>query len=1141
MIKSKLKSSKSKLLKLCVAFLLPFSLMGGIASFDNISLAENSADYVYYYEENVNVTNSSFTEGSTPYASGNSLSGWEAIETTSNAKGMIIDVGSGTTTDEDSSTSTFSTYQNIYMLQSNPNAKGSDSRILMINSKQNENSTNVYASKGYRSNSITLEANSYYRFSVSVKTMLNGDESASASIYVSGLVDNDGNAIEVGTENITSNIWKEYYIFIATGDSSQTVTIDLYLGSNDNIASTGVVFFDDINVNRYSENAFYESCFDFGYTGVDNYKDLHNTYSFLVDGLKNKSSLIDTSNYNFNFEDEINSYNTLGDAWTKVESSNGHAIIADIRNMQPSYFKDLTGYTYIGDDLSYNNKQAMLLYTDENGGYVGVQSKDFDIKAHGIYKISVNIKVAEISNGSFYIKLQENDNIYNLYSNFLTDDENDSDSSKQYIALQNGQTSGYSSNTDNNFTNDYQTVEFYLKGHSLYDSSINIQLWLGDSSTSATGCVVVDNITVEYADYEDFSAASNSLELLSFSSTPSSIPNSYFNSTEFSGDSMTYPITASDWTSEIENENYNESGVIYLYTPELYREMYYDNYSWAGIYPGNPFNYTDIDFPNNIYMMYNSKNSYQSITSSSYSLSSNSYYKLSFDFYNQNGIGNVNPSQIKVEVIDENGITLFSQDGISSNSNWDNMEIYFHTAETVSHNIQLKISLGDEDNKVGGLVYLDNVIVETSDEATFNSENAYYKADLTDYYLNLTVNGEASSDITSSPAYNLSVDTIYDSNLTEDDKIDCASAGIVSGKNNPYGEDLKIEDSNYLAIQTKYACNATLTSSYTLSLEADNYYKLTFDLATIFNIGADKADSDGHDCKYGVSVSIEGFDDITEIVNAGQLKNYSIYLKCTEAVTPTISFTLVSDCNETLGLALITHLDFTSIEETEYTNASLSQTFGKTSFIANQNESEDDSTDDDTSDDSTTDDTTDNSAWLLIPSLIFGLAIIVAIIGFALRKIKIKKIEKIKKENYDRKLSINHDVILIEAQKRRDKEVADLMKAKKLLENDRIRMEEEHKEFVKSSQLNNKGKISREMEKELKSYNLNIIRIDEKINIIKEKIDTVMSAEYLLSIERKIVAEEDEAFRKEKRAYKEQLKDIKAQQIQENNDKQDNN
>ena len=235
---------KHKLLKLCMAFLFPFSLFGGLAL---TTVNQNAyADYVAQYEESVTVTNSSFTQGSIASAS-NSLTGWTAIETYSKASGMIVDVGSGTNSD-DSENSTFSRYQSTYMLQENPRANGSDTRILMINSKASSSQSNVLAQKGYRSNSITLNANSFYRFKVSVKTATNGDDSVNASVYLSGLKDANGEAVNVGYKNITTSVCKEFLVFVATGNKTQTVTLDLYLGSANGQSSYGAVFFADVNV-----------------------------------------------------------------------------------------------------------------------------------------------------------------------------------------------------------------------------------------------------------------------------------------------------------------------------------------------------------------------------------------------------------------------------------------------------------------------------------------------------------------------------------------------------------------------------------------------------------------------------------------------------------------------------------------------------------------------------------------------------------------------------------------------------------------------------------------------------------------------------------------------------------------------------
>ena len=1124
MIKTR-KKLKNNILKVCVAFLFPFTFLGGVA-LTNQTTNATTVNSIPSYEESVSVTNSSFESGSTPYATGNSLSGWNAIEEDSTATGMLIDVGSGTnSTPGDDSTTSFSRYQDTYMLQANPGSSGSDSRILMINSKPSLDKTQA-AQKGYRSSEITLEANSYYRFSVAVKTSLNGEDNVSASVYVSGIDDandNDSETIRIGYENLTNTVWKDYFIFIATGDESQTVTLDLYLGSANGARSNGAVFFDEVYINRYSENAFYDLCYDFNYNNEDNYLTYNNQTVFLVDGLQDEKNYLDTTDYNFNFEDDIEyDTNTLGDKWKIVKNGNlnGHVVITNIRDMRSDEFNSLTGgYAYIGDTLSYGNKNAMLLWTDSTG-YIGVQSNPIEIKAHQIYKISLKVKVAEISTGSFYLKVQENDEIYNLYPNDLSSDENDS----KYYALQSGQTSGITSNVENNFTNDYQTVELYIKGHSLYDSYINLELWLGDSSTNANGCVAIDDIQIEYATYDEFSSASNQVEFTSYSETATNIiTNGYFNSTQNANTDDSYPIAASDWTVTKGDENYNESGVIYTYNSDHYKNLYANKYQWAGIYPGKPLQ-NDQDKPNNIYMMYNSQNSYQSITSTSYSLSSNSYYVLSFDYYNQNASG-LKASQIMVEIVDENGITLFKQNGFASAGNWNTAQIYFHTAETVSHNIQVIIRLGTEEENVGGLVYLDNFIINSSDSTAF--ESARFQVDLTDYYLNLDKDN-LSGEISDSAAYNFSVDESYDSNYSSDEELTkCAVGGIVSGNDNPYIDiipELKTTETNYLVINTKVASSASLTSNFTFGLSADdgsNYYKFTFDLATIFNIGADNASTSEHDCKYGVTINIDGFDTITELVTASELKHFEIYLQCTEATSPTITFTLVSDCDATTGTALISNIDFTSVTANEYNTVELNSKYDDTIFKVNQiSTTDDDTSDDDTTEDdnTTTDDSTDTT-WLLIPSIIMAVALLVAIIGMALRHVKIKKVEKIKKEAYDRKLAVNHDVILMEAQKRRDAEVEKLQKAKQSFEQQKAQTETDYKAFIRENR-DADGKVSKAVEREFKKFNYDISRLEEKIDILKEKIDTVMTAEYLVSIEHKIIAEEEEKFKQDKKEWK---------------------
>ncbi len=1113
-------NSNSKCLKLCAIFLFPFALFGGIALTTNNQTIASSESYVRYYNEKVNLTNSNFEQGATPFAKGDSLAGWNAIEKDSHATGMLIDVGRGTNSDDSSETTTFSNNKDDYMLSANPGAHGKDSRILMINSKEKLAQKNIEAFLGYRSSSITLEANSNYVFSVSAKAMKNGDEYVQGSIYLNGLVDKDGQTIKLGYENFSNSTWREYYFFVSTGASSQTVTLDLYLGASNGTRSEGAVFFDNVNITRYSQNQFFELSQAYGYENEDikfiKYKNNNEISSdqeksiFLINELQEKYYIYE------NFEEQIDEdSDALGQHWQIIAGgrSNANAQILDVRNTSQKDFETLTGHNYVGDDFSHNNNQALVLWTNTNNnyssnGFIGVKSEDIKLEPHSVYKVSLKMKVSDGLKGAFTLKVNESDFIYTAYPTLLNSDS----SAKNYYALQSGQTSGITSNVTNAWTNDYQTVEMFIKSHSMFTTAVNLELWLGDSSNKAEGCVAIDNIMIERASYETFSNASNQYEFKwneANESENDSFKNSKFNKSEVETNDGKFPVKASEWTITKENDKINESGIIYLADKEAYDNLYKDkNYLWAGINPNKTNN------PNNVYMMFNKENSFQSLLSSASTINANSYYKLSFDYYNQ-FFSNSNESKIKVEVIDENDIVLFSKDDVQSLDAWASMDIYIRTAETVAHSIQVKISLGEEDNKVGGIVYLDNFTLTSSESFSEAFANAENKSDLTNYYLKL--DGSEFSGIKNSPAYTFKVDEVYDANFGTENSGNIG--GIAHGKNNDFGI---INENNLLVISNRVASSTTLQTNFNLSMSADSFYELSFDLATFFGEKAGTTDKDHKECKYGFKVTIDGYEAVSEIIGDGELKPYKIYYKSSsESSNPKISFTLISDCDNSLGTAIISNLNFTSSDEATYANLSSQPGFEKSIFkatVSNENtQTPDDDTDTDTDN---TDTSSASSTWILIPSIIMGVALIVAIIGMIFKRIKIKKIDKIKKESYDRKISVNHDIIMAEAQKKRDFEVQNLQAAKNRLLEERQLIEQEHKDYVKEQRTATNGKISKAIETEFKKYNANVARLDEKINILNEKIENCMTADYLLSIERKLIMEEDERLTAERRERK---------------------
>ena len=165
----------------------------------------------------------------------------------------------------------------------------------------------------------------------------------------------------------------------------------------------------------------------------------------------------------------------------------------------------------------------------------------------------------------------------------------------------------------------------------------------------------------------------------------------------------------------------------------------------------------------------------------------------------------------------------------------------------------------------------------------------------------------------------------------------------------------------------------------------------------------------------------------------------------------------------------------------------------------------DDSSDDTTDDEDTSDNTNQNDyTWLLyVSSIITALAIVIAIVGYYLRKIKIKKIETKRKETYDRKGSLHKDAIRQEAEQERAKEVEELEKDIKKFEAELENIENEHKDKVVKLRKDENKVVSKSTEKEFKLFAQKRNVLTEKIDILKHQLENVKSPEYLLSLERK--------------------------------------
>lgn len=940
-----------------------------------------------------------------------------------------------------------------------------------------------------------LSGEEYYSKSTEYDSL---NEYGVGSIYISNFKDDNGNDIELKFEKVCSTSWTTFYFFIATGNQSQTVNLELWLGGKTfGMESTGVVFFDDVNVQKYSENLFYETYLKYKdekfYT-----QDSQSISSVKFESLTT-SDTIEVENGNFDFEDD--SGNKLNN-WKKTGT--GAARILSLSSNVG--FEAETGYSFVGSNLKVDasfddegnltikeNKNALALWVEN--GYVEATSTNIDIKTHGYYKISAYFKISELD-GTLYLNIKENDSLVGNISQYTL-------SSGSASATANGSSS---------FTNNYGVIDIYVKGSDLYNSSINIGLSLGKEDETVTGCVVFDDVTISDATYEEYSNATNKVELGAITGT-NTLENGYFNATE--NTSSTYPLTPAGWT--IKNDgNLTYGGVINTKATEYdyYKTQYQQNkdlgddnpYLWASF--ANPMNSNDSTaYSDNILMLYNRTSNAQTVTSPTFELSGKSYYQISFNYKTMSTQIDTT-AKFGVKLYNEDGLLLFTKEDVNATS-WKTFDIFVQTFKG-AEKVYLQIDFGTDSNKTIGFAYFDNFELKsiTVDEYPTEEENKN-KVDLTDYYINLptTTITENLQDFKSEA---------YTTSANEDGK----KGGMI--KSSALTEDFSIDgdEKNVYMISLDKTSSYTIQSKYSFDLTADNYYKLTFKLKTKF-LYQNYFDVDLSSYNYGVTVGLTGFDYMTNLVSNEEYQEYTIYFFASEEASANLYIALISDDEMTTGTIVLYDVNFEEIasdDEAEIENYNNTKTAMEgTDYNVNESRvmsvsnASEESADEETNEDDTNSATENNDlTWaLLISTIITAVAIILAVVCVALRKIKLKKIEIKRKESYDRKGTLHKDKIRQLAEQERDAKVNELQDNINKFQTELDTLEKEHKEKVVALRKEDNKQVSKATEKEFKQFAQKRTVLVEKIDVLNKQLEDVKSPDYLLSLERKKYAESE--------------------------------
>ncbi len=868
----------------------------------------------------------------------------------------------------------------------------SENNVLMINT---ESSSNF----GYTSSSIELSANSYYSITVNYYTK----PGVAASIY---LISDDLSNIETSKWELqeTNGKWESVTFWISTSITKNLdLTIGLYIGSSSaggnsisNPMQNGYVLFDNIKINQYSK-AYY-----------DNANKTHNnnqSINLKAETITSGDGYVEGGN----FENGLSAWS----APTDEENLNtgGTAVLVDLATFESKDYEGLPSNVNPGTDYnSYSQTKALMFYSRTEATNT-LESKEIEILQNNIYRISVWAK-GSLGSGSVNITLSGD------IPGTLEDT-----ASQSYTA--------FTSNT-NTFNNGWQEYVFYVIGNHSYDAKIKLSLGI----TDARGYVIFDDITSVKISSDDrtngVALDSNAKTLELYNTDSATVPNGYFNFSTSVGNNVTYPLGVANWTKSGTDET--ESGLeisgIINTKSDIFNanKIYFDS-------PANPAQVSPVaDDTNNILMLRNRSqiSSYQSYeTESTISLSASTYYRFNIDICTQDITNRA--SGINVSIINSDDVVLAQFNNLIINNpttnNWQTLEVYFYTGN-LAQEVSIVLSLGSETAPTAGFAYFDNCEISSNDASgTAITADSFTEIQTSNYVKKVDLSTESfDSYATLNPTTHLYEPLFWELECQEGQEYNFAG-GILTNENiyAALGQE-EFETDLESALMLRNYADTYSTAKYKLnySFNANGYYKVTVKVKTIdlsqeyYN---ETKDEDGNNIPYGANIYIEEFEDkFTAINTASKNVNnfkpfddeenvfveYTFLINSTEAIEPTFVLSLGSENALVSGIALFDDFTITTITEDEYTNA--------TAIYEDESEYPETlinivNTSTTTEDEGGATFTPDYTVWLAIPTVIIAVAVIVAIVGFTVKKINQNKPEKVKVSvSYDRSETLLKDM-----------------------------------------------------------------------------------------------------------------------------------
>lgn len=977
-----------------------------------------------------NISNNNFasTTGSSLPASPSSWSVWDSNTHIKPEASGVIDL-------------TPKTYQNNYVenyklgsFSTQPVQRNgvTEQYVLMINSGNNGSKT-VSINYGYKTTSdFTLAPNSFYAISAYVFT----SDNAHASVYLTG-TEVEKTATNAIT-GITATGWTQVTIYVATGTEKEiNAGLQLFLGEKGTEnTSAGYVLFDNVTMTRYSGDQFN--------------KVLNSSpKSTFVDM---RPSFVTAGNDGYVANGDFST--VLNTDWTQQTSKKANsAYIADLSLTQNINDK----YVTIGTNQRGNQNGVIL---SANGGYNAIKSADIEIKQSQLYKISFWAK-GEITTGNINFKISGN------LPSETVEDETPVSASITTLA------------TDTTALNNYWGLySFYVEGNPLFDSTVNLYLGLGSESSDATGYIAVTGIKTEKVTTTHKSnSTSNSATLQMFGSNSLSFANASFNYVNIDEVNANYPYSPQNWTKT----NSNATGISGVVNIESSR------WANAGFSFARPQK-TGINDSDNVLMIRNTSKSYQSYKSDGVNLSANGYALITVEVNAQN----LTQGSYGYIFIKNSSDVVLATVRVSNTSNWQTYKIYLHNYYT-AQDLTAELALGTSENLAQGNIYFDNCTIDTSiTEDDFTSAKSMSENVSA---IDLVTDTLTMANFDGSP-------TLFDGNNGSNTDTNYLTNGIMDVRNyesyfegNPTAPSA--DNNKVMYIGSTENAYYYFASKLTYKFTSGTYYKFTVKVRTV-NITPDaegEYNDEGMPIIHGASIAISGIDKSFTGINTGKESNagfddplntwteYTMYINTAEDVNGTIQLGLGNSTMLTAGYVFFADLQVISMTEDEYKSATVgldeNNLPNNILLATNTTTDEDDNTN-----------TYNSIDWFAIPTIIIAVAVIVAVVGFFIKKIYANRPRKTAtiNNNYDRLQTLMKDV------DRRERKTAITHKIKLLheeLEQSKQFLQQESEELERQTHAYNTAKEIAQDSPNVEIELPDVKAIEESIRIQQDKIEQI--------------------------------------------------